>query len=508
MINWQRIYKLRDHPEQITPELAAMEMLARRQARQTFNGFVHYTMPGYLQDPFHLELTRILQRVVDGLAKRVMIFAPPQHGKSEHVSVRLPAYWLAKRPNEPVVIASYAAELAVDKSREVRNALQGEAYSVLFGDRSGANKPIRIRQDSRAADRFSLDGYHGKLRAAGIHGALSGHAGSLGIIDDPFENWKTAQSASNREDVWFWYNSVFWPRISQIGTIVLIMTRWHEDDLAGRLLKYSDETWEVYRFPAIAETQEERDRNNKYLGLPIGEPDLLGREPGEPLAPSLHNLDDLRPRQKNSSVWASLYQGVPRPAEGDRFKRVWFKETVAVAPADARRVRYWDKAGTAGGGAYTAGVLVAMHKGLTYIEHVVRGQWSAMEREDTIKMTAQRDRRLYGSEFDIWIEQEPGSGGKESAENTIKNLVGYRIHKDQPQGNKDVRMEPFAAQAEAGNVRLVEADWNEDWLDEITSIPNGTYRDQGDATAGAFNKLALAAEDAAIYIPDIYGLFD
>lgn len=132
---------------------------------------------------------------------------------------------------------------------------------------------------------------------------------------------------------------------------------------------------------------------------------------------------------------------------------------------------------------------MAEHQGQFYIEDVVRGQWSANAREKIIQQTIQRDSQLYGSQYVAWIEQEPGSGGKESAEYTIRNNAGYRIKADRPTGDKDVRLMPFADQAEAGNVLIVSASWNSAWLEEMTSIPNSTYRDQSDATAGAFNKL-------------------
>jgi predicted phage terminase large subunit-like protein len=188
--------------------------------------------------------------------------------------------------------------------------------------------------------------------------------------------------------------------------------------------------------------------------------------------------------------WSAEYQGVPRPLEGNRFKRHWFPIVDAV-PYDATRVRYWDKAGTQDGGAYTSGVLIAKHEGRIYIENVVRGQWSAYERERTIKQTAEMDATQYGSKsaVKIYVEQEPGSGGKESAENTIRNLAGFSIYADRPSGDKDTRLDPFAAQAEANNVVMVRGIWNQDYVEEMVTIPNGTYRDQGDATAGAFNML-------------------
>jgi predicted phage terminase large subunit-like protein len=182
-------------------------------------------------------------------------------------------------------------------------------------------------------------------------------------------------------------------------------------------------------------------------------------------------------------------------------KRDWFREVVPAAPAGCVFVRYWDKAGTEGGGAYTAGVLLAKDRhNYVYVADVVRGQWGAPAREAVIRTTAEADRARYGT-VRVVVEQEPGSGGKESAEATIRNLSGFAVEADRPTGDKSLRLEPFAAQAAAGNVRLVAGPWVGDYLAELTAFPSGKYRDQADATSGAFNRLALLSAGASIGLP-------
>lgn len=419
-----------------------------------------------------------------------MIFAPPQHGKSELVSVRFPAYWLGRRPNDPVILASYGADLAYSKSRQARAIVESSEYIDLFPD-------LRTRRDSRAVDHWELQSpARGGMLAAGVGGPITGHGARLGVIDDPFENWEQAQSQTIRDKVWEWWRTTYRTRIWEDGCIILIMTRWHEDDLAGRLLAEQGGQWTVLRLPAVAETQAERDTNNQRLGLPTGCPDPLGRAPGDPLCPQRYSKEALEALQKDvgSLGWTAEYQGAPRLPEGNRFRRAWFP-IVDAAPHYAQRIRYWDKAGTADAGAYTSGVLVARSAdGITYIEDVVRGQWSSGERNRVMKQTADLDRQTYDNAVVIWHEQEPGSGGKESAEATNRDLAAYPVFADKVTGSKDVRIEPFAAQAEAGNVRLVRGKWNGAYIDELCAIPNGRYRDQADATAGAFNHLALQAE--------------
>jgi predicted phage terminase large subunit-like protein len=481
----------------ITRQQAAFELLARRQARTRLIDFTKYTFPGYKADPVHHLLASTLDQVVEGAIRRLLINLPPQFGKSELASVRLPAYWLGKRPDDPVAIASYAADLAELKSGEARGIIESDDYQSVFGERRTKDlPPVKTRRDSRAINQWGLAyPYRGRVRAIGIGGGLSGYPAKLAIIDDPHKDWKEAQSLTYRDAVWEWYKSVLRARMGSGGAIIVIQTRWHEDDLTGRLLKNFPGMWTLLRLPAKAETQEERDRNNEFLGQPLGLPDPLGRKPGETLSPSRYSQADVDEIEVEvgSVVWASLYQGVPRAAEGNRIKREWLSRIQRARPMDVvGRVRYWDKAGTSGSGAWTAGVLIVKGRdGKTYIEDVVRGQWSALERENVMKQTATLDAQAYGgaSAVHIYIEQEPGSGGKESAEATTRNLAGFVVFKDQPSGDKDTRLEPFAAQAEAGNVILIEGAWNRDYIEELVAIPNGQYRDQADATAGAFNKL-------------------
>lgn len=407
-----------------------------------------------------------------------MIFAPPQHGKSELASVRLPAFWLGKRKHEPVIITSYGAQLAQSKSRFARDVVESLEYAELFPS-------IKVRQDVRARTHWEIAGGT-QVIAAGAGGPLTGHGGRLGVIDDPIENWEQAQSETIRNKVWDWWRGTFRTRIWEGGAILLIMTRWHEDDIAGRLLQQQANRWTVLRLPAIAETQADRDFNNARMNLPLGQPDLLGRKPGEALCPqrfSLSALEEIR-ADVGSLVWSAEYQGAPTLPEGNRFKRAWFP-IVDAAPVNARRVRYWDLAATAGGGARTAGVLLAHDGEITYTEDVVYGQWSTGERNKIMRQTAELD----GPGVEQVFEQEPGSSGVDAAKALIRLLQGFRVFADRPTGSKDVRLEPYAAQAEAGNTKIVRGSWNGAYIEEMCAIPNGKFRDMGDGTSGAYNRL-------------------
>ena len=181
-----------------------------------------------------------------------------------------------------------------------------------------------------------------------------------------------------------------------------------------------------------------------------------------------------------------------RPTAGMVFNRAWF-EIVEAVPVSMTTVRYWDKAGTEGGGCYTAGVKMGKdHRtGLVYVLDVIRGQWSAGAREQEIKNNALTD----GTDTKVYTEQEPGSGGKESAQNSVINLQGFAAFADPVRGNKLRRAYPYSAYAEAGNVKILKGAWNADYLSELHNFDpeNSGFCDQVDASSGAFNKLALHA---------------
>ena len=187
------------------------------------------------------------------------------------------------------------------------------------------------------------------------------------------------------------------------------------------------------------------------------------------------------------------------------FKREWF-EIVATAPASEtlqKVVRYWDKAATAGGGDYSCGVLMGKSAtGLYYVLDVVHGQWSADNRNRVMMQTAITDRDAHGDKLAIWCEQEPGSGGKESAEQTIKMLAGWNVRTERVTGDKPTRAMPFSSQGEGGNVRLVQAAWNRPYVEELALFPNGAHDDMVDGSSGAFNKIegAPAPVDLSAWI--------
>jgi predicted phage terminase large subunit-like protein len=458
----------------VEADLQAAESRSEREA-VTFASFVDLASNGkYQWYPYCARLTQVLQRVADGEIKRLMVFMPPRHGKSELVSRLFSAYFLYRFPEKWCGINSYAADLAYTFSRNAR-----DNYTYAGGELKGSTYAVSHWET----------GLGGGLWAAGVGGPITGKGFDLGVIDDPVKNAEEAASETNRRKQKDWFDSTFSTREEPDAAIIVIQTRWHEDDLSGYLLdKESEEPerWHIVHFEAIKD-----EEPPEYPETCTIEPDP--REPGEALAPKRYPIEKLKrfSRRIGSYFFGALFQQRPKPREGNMFKRSWF-EIVRKVPAHCRRVRYWDKAGTEGGGAFTCGVLVAYDpdEHIYYIEDLVRGQWSAGQREAIIKQTADLDDERY-KQVDTYVEQEGGSGGKESAENTIKNLAGHSIRADRPTGDKTLRAEPLSAQAEAKNVKIKNAPWASGFLDRLTAFPNGTYKDDVDAASGAFNKLVL-----------------
>lgn len=415
--------------------------------------------PAYRWDwPYLAFLRSELEAVANGQCKRLMVMMPPRHGKTALVTVRFPVWWMERRPGLRVIVAAYNQTLANKFSRMSRKLAQMR---------------IGLNETRRAVEEWeTVTGCW--YRAVGVGGGITGMGADLIIIDDPIKSREEAQSLTYRDKVWDWYTNDLYTRLEPGGAMILVMTRWHEDDLAGRILNSEDgDNWRVVRFPALAE-----------------EGDLLRRQPGEALNPDRYPADELLKIKAVLGSWAfeALYQQRPMPAEGGLFKREWFSKFVDAVPAQVEaRVRYWDRAATAGDGDYTVGVRMSRADGVYYVEDVTRGRWSPGERDKVIRQCAETDPP--GTQ--IWLEQEPGSSGVDSVQALIRMLAGYPVHADRVTGSKQVRAEPFAAQAEAGNVVLVKGHWNAAFLDELVVFPNGAHDDQVDAVSGAFSKLAI-----------------
>lgn len=439
-----------------------MRMLAKlrqtKSNRPLLSWLAHIT-PSFRWDwPYMLTIIDALNAVTAGECKRLMLFLPPRHGKSECATVRYPVYRLLRDPSERVIIGAYNQTLASTFSRKARRV------AVQAG--------LLTDTDKAAADHWELSA-GGGLLAVGVGAGVTGHGADLIVVDDPVKSREEANSQTYRDRVYEWYTDDLYTRLQPNGAIVLIMTRWHADDLAGRILaSQGAQDWRVVSLPALAE-----------------ENDPLGRAPGRALCPERFDESALASIRTvlGEYGFSALYQQRPLPASGGMFKRQWLT-IVSAGPASAEaRVRYWDRAATAGGGDYTVGARMSKTAdGIFHVEDVVRGQWSSGERDAVILQTAQTD----PPGTVIWLEQEPGSGGVDSVAALTRKLAGYAVRADKVTGDKVTRADPLASQCEAGNVRLVAGPWNAAFIDELCAFPFGANDDQVDSASGAFGKVS------------------
>ena len=420
-------------------------------------------------------LAGLLDMVAAGDLKRLMIFMPPRHGKSELVCRLFSAYYLLKHPEQWVAICSYGSNLAHGFSRQAR-----ENYKRAGG---------LTKRDADSVTLWRTNDVGG-LWAAGVGGPATGKGFHLGIIDDPVKNAEEAASLAIQTRNNEWYESTFYTRQEPDAAIVIIQTRWNDADLSGYILgrEFEEpESWHIVHFEALKD-----EAAPEYP--PTCTLEMDGRMVGDALNPERYDEEKLRQIKARigSYFFNALYQQRPRPREGGMFKQQWF-QIVPDLPhrKDLKFCRYWDKAGTKDAGAHTAGVLMAVTQGRYFVVDLLMGQWSSGEREKIIRQTAVLDSQEYSEygHYYVGVEQEPGSGGKESAENTIKNLAGFSAFKDRVSGDKILRAEPLAAQAEAGNLFMLEGRWNRRYIDIMTAFPTGTIKDPVDASSGSFSFL-------------------
>jgi predicted phage terminase large subunit-like protein len=410
----------------------------------------------------------LLDSLSRGEIDRLMVLMPPGSAKSTYASILFPAWWFVQHPRSSVIAASHTADLAAHFGRQVR-ALVTE-HSAALG--------YRLNTDNRAAGRWQTSG-RGEYFATGVRGPIAGRRADLAIIDDPVKSLVDAESALQRERLWDWYRSDLTTRLKPHGRIVLIMTRWHEEDLAGRLLAHSGPEWRTIRLPALAEAD-----------------DPLGRVAGEPLWPEWESRGALERKREavGERVWTALYQQAPRPLQGSLFKVARIDVVDSLAPGViGPAVRAWDLAATVQRGSndpdWTVGVkLLRDPTGRWIVQDIVRLRGSPRQVEEAILQAAGVD----GRAVTIALPEDPGQAGKNQVSYLVRMLAGYNVNASRETGSKLVRATPLAAQVEAGNLLLIRAQWNHTLIEELREFPYGRKDDQVDALARAFHLLSDA----------------
>lgn len=408
--------------------------------------FAKHTNPLYVPAKHHWQIAEKLEAVERGEIKRLMIFMPPRHGKSELASKRFPAWYLGRNPGNQVIAASYSTELSEGFGREVRNIFETPEFQSVFG--------VGLRPDSKAAGRWNTD-KDGAYRAAGVGKGITGLGAHVLLIDDPVKDREEAESEVIRNKVWDWYTSTAYTRLMPGGAVVLIQTRWHEDDLAGRLLeaqKNGGDQWEVLSLKAIGD-------DNKALW---------------PEWYSVAELERIRgvigPRD-----WSALYQQEPMPDTGGFFRRDWF-QFYQELPKDVSFYITCDYAVTADAGDYTVHLVWAADKEENiYIVDIWRSQSDTNTWINALIGLVNRYRPTQIGEENGQIIKSVGP----FIEKKMQETSCYAYRQQYPSvADKATRAQSFRGRASQGKVFLpVQAEWLTDFFKELLAFPVGKHDD-------------------------------
>ena len=498
-------------------QLAAAALCER--ARRGLIWFTTYTKPDYLAGWFHHKLAKVLDKfladVVARKSPRLIIMAPPRHGKTELTSRRFPAYALGKYPDLSFIATSYASDLASSINRDVQRVIDCEEYQKVFPGTTLWGKNIRTVADGsylRNSDIFEVVNRRGVYKSAGVGAGVTGRGGEILLIDDPVKDAAEAHSQTVRDGIWEWFTSTLYTRCAPGGGILLIMTRWHEDDLAGRLLenmKKGGEHWDTFKFPAIAE----QDEYDELTGE-------LHRHKGEALHQERYDIGLLRRIERGTSdtpgvgsrVFASLYQQNPSAAEGNIFKREnwkWVTPMKAVSAMDhAERKQYfyelgiqrviqrWDTAlGEKKQNDFSACVTLGIAKSRYYVIDVWKAQMEFPEVKRQVQVL-----------FDKWkpskvIVEGGGSASGKAVVQTMKRETRVPIYEAITATDKVLRADTMSPNQESGLVYLFEGEeWSADFIDQCANFPNIKHDDDVDAFVGALEE--AVGKGGPLEIPD------
>ena len=456
--------------------------------RDSFWDFVQEFWGEIIDEPlipnWHMEyLCRELQKVAERVFKRepkqydLLINIAPGSSKSTIVSVMFPMWCWIREGWVQTICGSYGHELSLDLASKSRIVLQSEKFKNCF-------PKLKLRLDQNTKTYFqNTDG--GWRYATSTGGAVTGKHGHLIIIDDPIDP-QGALSEAELKGANDWLTDTIPKRkVSQKNSVmIMIMQRLSLDDPSALWLEWAEKGLPLRHVCIPAELTKE--------SCPFVKPKNLKRFYQDGLMDPIRlSRESLRAQELLSNrSYSGQYNQMPMPPGGGMFHigKILVEESIDYSDKSWRLVRYWDKAATHDGGCYTVGVLMGRKGDVYWVLDVVRGQWDASEREQIIKQTAQMDSKR----VIIGVEREPGSGGKESAQATIRNLSGFRVYADLPTGSKVIRADPYASQVNGENVKMKRAAWNRDYLDELAMFPpiSAKYQDQVDASSGAFARLA------------------
>lgn len=490
-------------PSQEELEQAALlerELIER--AREDLLAFTLYTFDGdYEVNWHHRVLADKLDAFVRGEIKRLIITMPPRHGKSELASRRLPAYILGRDPGAKLIACSYGLDLALDMSRDAKRVVASPAYQRVF---PGTQLPsAHVVTDSRqpyknTADQWQIVEYNGQYLARGVGGGITGKGGNFLIVDDPIKDDEEAQSETYRDKVWRWYTKVFKTRAQKGAGILVIMTRWHDDDLVGRLLERARQNpradqWDLVKFEALRETEDNPD-----------DPRVLG----DALWPAFKDADELSAlREEDEEGFAALYQQDPTPPGGRILKDTWMQKRWQVLPAGPGTwYQTWDpKHGSKDPkSSHVSGQLWFQpdaDPASLYLVDAVRGLWGTDETiEEMLRLCTRPLWKLASAKL---VEKKADGI---AILNLLKSQVPGLIEVDPGGRDKAARVHAVKYFWRAGNIILPADDvrgvseWLPHWIREHTKFPGYAWDDCVDASTQLISHV-LISEDARVVSP-------
>lgn len=465
--------------------LAAYEHLKHNfidQARNGILAFTCFTFKDYQVNWHHRAFCRALNRFAKGEVKRLMVFCPPRHGKSQLVSRQLPAFILGRNPRASVIATSYSDDLASQMNRDVQRIMSSQEYRQLFpetriGERKADDQGNTWLKNSSI---FETVGHGGIYRSAGVGGGITGAGGNFIINDDPIKNQEEADSETYRNRIWDWYTSTLYTRLEKDAGICLTLTRWHEDDLAGRLLRLAEndeaaDKWEVISFPAICEAPSQMDP----------------RDPGQPLWPEKYDSDRLMGIKASvgTRVWNAMYQQRPSPEEGNIIKREWWRFYKELPEDFDLMVQAWDLTFTTSKSSdYVVGVVMAKKGANIYLLDMVRDRLSFTDSIAAIKNLS----RKWPQATAKYVERAAnGYALIDTLKNTLEGIIPVK-----PEGSKIARANAISPKIEAGNVWLPDPTvqpWVHEVVEEWACFPAGAHDDIVDSVCYAVSKLSDVA---------------